>query len=76
MSRDCTELSETIDERDRRLDALLTSMTVEEGLDILKGREPRQFSLEEIADFCGVGPATVMRIEERALKKLSQKVVR
>ena len=76
MSRDCTELSETIAERDRRLDALLSSMAVEEGLAVLKGREPRQFSLEEIADFCGVGPATVMRIEERALKKLSQKVVR
>ena len=76
MSRDCIELSETIAERDRRLDALLSSMAVEEGLAVLKGREPRQFSLEEIADFCGVGPATVMRIEERALKKLSQKVVR
>ena len=66
-------MSETIAERDRRLDALLSSMAVEEGLDILTGREPRQFSLEEIADFCGVGPATVMRIEERALKKLSEK---
>ena len=69
-------MSETSAERDRRLDALLSSMAVEEGLAVLKGREPRQFSLEEIADFCGVGPATVMRIEERALKKLSQKVVR
>ena len=76
MSRDSIELSETIAERDRRLDALLSSMGVEEGLDVLKGRSPRQFSLEEIADFCGVGPATVMRIEERALKKLSEKVVR
>ena len=76
MSRDSIELSETIAERDRRLDALLSSMAVEEGLAVLKGREPRQFSLEEIADFCGVGPATVMRIEARALKKLSQKVVR
>ena len=76
MSRDSIELSEPIAERDRRLDALLSSMAVEEGLAVLNGREPRQFSLEEIADFCGVGPATVMRIEERALKKLSQKVVR
>ena len=76
MSRDSIELSETIAERDRRLDALLSSMAVEEGLAVLKGRSPRQFSLEEIADFCGVGPATVMRIEERALKKLSEKVVR
>lgn len=73
MSRDCTDLSETIAERDRRLDALLASMVVEEGLGVLKGRPPRQYSLEQIADFCGVGPATVMRIEERALKKLSEK---
>jgi DNA-directed RNA polymerase specialized sigma24 family protein len=73
MSRDSIALSETIAERDRRLDALLASMCVEEGLDVLKGRPPRQYSLEQIADFCGVGPATVMRIEERALKKLSEK---
>jgi DNA-directed RNA polymerase specialized sigma subunit len=73
MSRASTDLSETIDERDRRLDALLASMVVEEGLGVLKGRPPRQYSLEQIADFCGVGPATVMRIEERALKKLSEK---
>jgi DNA-directed RNA polymerase specialized sigma24 family protein len=76
MSRDSTDLLETLDERNRRLDALLASMVVEEGLAVLKGREPRQYSLEQIADFCGVGPATVMRIEERALKKLSKKVVR
>ena len=76
MSRDYTDLFETISERDRRLDALLTSMAVEEGLGILKGRPPRQYSLVEIADFCGVGPATVMRIEERALKKMGEKVVR
>jgi len=76
MSRDSTVLLETLDERNRRLDALLASMVVEEGLAVLKGREPRQYSLEQIADFCGVGPATVMRIEERALKKLSKKVVR
>lgn len=73
MSRDSIDLSETIAERDRRLDALLASMCVEEGLGVLKGRPPRQYSLEQIADFCGVGPATVMRIEERALKKLSEK---
>ena len=73
MSRDCTDLFETIAERDRRLDALLASMVVEEGVGVLEGRPPRQYSLEQIADFCGVGPATVMRIEERALKKLSEK---
>ena len=76
MSRDSTVLLETLEERNRRLDARLASMVVEEGWAVLKGREPRQYSLEQIADFCGVGPATVMRIEERALKKLSKKVVR
>jgi DNA-directed RNA polymerase sigma subunit (sigma70/sigma32) len=76
MSRASTDLSETISERDRRLDALLTSMTVEEGLAILKGREPRQFSLDEIADFTGVSNDTIQRIEVKALRKLSEKVVR
>ncbi len=76
MNRDSIVLLETLEERNRRLDALLVSMVVEEGLAVLQGREPRQYSLEQIADFCGVGPATVMRIEERALKKLSKKVVR
>jgi len=76
MSRDCTELSETIAERDRRLDALLTSMTVEEGLAVLNGREPRQFSLDEIADFTGVSNDTIQRIEAKALRKLHTKMVR
>ena len=76
MSRDCTALSETIAERDRRLDALLASMCVEEGLDVLKGREPRQFSLDEIADFTGVSNDTIQRIEVKALRKLSEKMLR
>ena len=76
MSRDSIELSETIAERDRRLDALLTSMTVEEGLAVLKGREPRQFSLDEIADFTGVSNDTIQRIEVKALRKLHTKMVR
>jgi len=69
-------LSETIAERDRRLDALLTSMTVEEGLAVLNGREPRQFSLDEIADFTGVSNDTIQRIEAKALRKLHTKMVR
>ena len=76
MSRDYTDLFETIAERDRRLDALLTSMAVEEGLGILKGREPRQYSLDEIASFTGVSNDTIQRIEVKALRKLSKKVVR
>ena len=69
-------MSETIAERDRRLDALLTSMTVEEGLAVLNGREPRQFSLDEIADFTGVSNDTIQRIEAKALRKLHTKMVR
>ena len=76
MSRASTDLFETIAERDRRLDALLASMVVEEGLGVLKGREPRQFSLDEIADFTGVSNDTIQRIEVKALRKLSEKVLR
>ena len=76
MSRASTDLSETIAERDRRLDALLSSMVVEEGLGILKGRPPRQYSLDEIADFTGVSNDTIQRIEVKALRKLSAKVLR
>lgn len=76
MSRASTDLSETIAERDRRLDALLASMVVEEGLGILKGRPPRQYSLDEIADFTGVSNDTIQRIEVKALRKLSAKVLR
>ena len=76
MSRASTDLFETIAERDRRLDALLASMVVEEGLGILKGRPPRQYSLDEIADFTGVSNDTIQRIEVKALRKLSAKVLR
>ena len=76
MSRDCTDLFETIPERNRRLDALLASMVVEEGLGVLKGRPPRQYSLDEIANFTGVSNDTIQRIEVKALRKLSEKVVR
>ena len=76
MSRASTDLSETIAERDRRLDALLSSMVVEEGLGVLKGRPPRQYSLDEIADFTGVSNDTIQRIEVKALRKLSEKVLR
>ena len=76
MSRASTDLFETIPERNRRLDALLASMVVEEGLGVLKGRPPRQFSLDEIADFTGVSNDTIQRIEVKALRKLSEKVLR
>ena len=70
MSRDSTDLLESLEERNRRLDALLASMVVEEGLAVLQGREPRQYSLDQIADFTGVSNDTIQRIEAKALRKL------
>ena len=74
---DCTvELTESPAARDRRVDFMLREMVVEEALlSIKRGRAPRQFSLTEISDFVGAGPATIMRIEESALKKLKKRMV-
>ena len=76
MSRDSTDLLESLEERNRRLDALLASMVVEEGLAVLQGREPHQYSLDQIADFTGVSNDTIQRIEAKALRKLHLKMVR
>ena len=74
---DCTvESTESSAERDRRVDLMLRDMVVEEALlSIKRGRAPRQFSLPEISDFVGAGPATILRIEESALKKLKKHMV-
>ena len=55
---------------------MLREMVGEEALlSIKRGRAPRQFSLTEISDFVGAGPATILRIEESALKKLKESMV-
>ena len=74
---DCTvESTESPEARDRRVDFMLREMVVEEALlSIKRGRAPRQFSLTEISDFVGAGPATIMRIEESALKKFKQRML-
>jgi hypothetical protein len=55
---------------------MLRDMVVEEALwSLERGRAPRRFSLTEISDFVGAGPATILRIEESALKKLKKRMV-
>jgi len=72
----CGELKETSAERDRRIDCMLREMIVLEGLESLsEDRPPRSFTAEEIGDFIGVGDATILRIEWKAMKKMRQKVI-
>ena len=72
----CTDLRETEEERTKRIDAMLREMVVSECLNSLEqGRPPRRFNFEEIGDFCGVGAATILRIERKALKKIRGKMV-
>jgi len=72
----CGELKETSAERDLRIDCMLREMIVLEGLESLsEDRPPRSFTAEEIGDFIGVGDATILRIEWKAMKKMRQKVI-
>jgi len=55
---------------------MLREMIVLEGLESLsEDRPPRSFTAEEIGDFIGVGDATILRIEWKAMKKMRQKVI-
>lgn len=67
---------ETETQMQRRIDLMLREMVVEEALDAMENeREPRSFTLEEIADFIGVSFKTVARIEAKALTNLRNKMV-
>ena len=66
----CTESPE---QQDKRIDLMLREMVVEEGLSAFEaGREPRSHTLQEIADFSGVGFETMRRIEKTALSNLKK----
>lgn len=66
----CTESHER---QEKRIDAMLQEMVVEEGLAAFEaGREPRSHTLQEIADFSGVGFETMRRIEKKALSNLKK----
>ena len=73
---DCTvESTESPADRDRRVDFMLREMVVEEALlSLERGRSPRRFTLEEVADFVGVAPQSIMRLEESALEIMKEKM--
>ena len=76
MRRSCTDWSESREETDRRIDAMLRELVVEEGVKCLKhGEEGRAYTLQEIADFVGVGKDTIDRIQSRAMRKLKNKML-
>jgi len=72
----CTDWSESTQAKDRRIDAMLREMVVERGLKYMAfGYEPEPMTLEEIADFVGVGKDTIDRIQNRAVRKLRNKML-
>ena len=76
MRRSCTDWSESREQADRRIDAMLRELVVEEGIKCLEhGEEARAYTLEEIADFIGASFKTVARIESKALTKLRNKML-
>ena len=76
MRRSCTDWSETREETDRRIDAMLRELVVEEGIKCREhGEEARAYTLQEIADFVGVGKDTIDRIQSRAMRKLKNKML-
>ena len=64
---------ESPSQQDKRIDLMLREMVVEEGLAAFEaGRDPRSHTLQEIADFSGVGFETMRRIEKTALSNLKK----
>ena len=73
MRRSCTDWSESRKQADRRIDAMLRELVVEEGIKCWEhGTKARQYSLQEIADFVGASVVTMHRIEQNALKNLQK----
>ena len=63
--------TESYDEQEKRIDAMLREMVVEEGLAAMDtGRPPKTHTLKEISEFIGVPLVAVHRVEKEALKKL------
>ena len=64
---------ESPSQQDKLIDLMLREMVVEEGLSAFEaGRDPRSHTLQEIADFSGVGLETMRRIEKTALSNLKK----
>ena len=68
---------ESHEETEKRIDAMLQEMVVEEGLSAFEGnRELKTFTLQELADFSGVGFETIRRIEKSALSKFKKHMLK
>ncbi len=68
-----TDWCESQKERTDRINTLLSFMACNASLiEIETGRVP-QYSLDEIADFCGCDVMAIKKIETRALRKLRSK---
>ena len=60
-------------QQDKRIDLMLRELVVEEGLSAFEeGRELKVYTLQEIADFVGVGFETMRRIEKSALSNFKK----
>ena len=68
--------TETEKDKTRRIDSLLREMVVEEALEAMdNNRFHKSFTLQEIADFVGVGKDTIDRIQCNVLRKLQNKMI-
>jgi hypothetical protein len=70
----CTDsFNETRSQYEERVDSLLREMVVEEALGALEDdRDPRSFPLQEIADYLGLGFATLRNVEREALNNFKK----
>ena len=69
--------TESPEERDRRVDALLRDMVVEEALLAMEeDRPPRSFTLTEVADYTGIGFETFRRMESEVMSKVKKIMIR
>ena len=61
----------------KRIDLMLREMVVEEALEAMEEeREVENFTLEQIADFVGVGKDTIDRIQSKAMRNFKLKMLR
>ena len=67
------KLKQSKADQDKRIAAMLREMVVEEALAAMEGeRDPAPFTLQEIADYIGVGYKTIWDIERNALNNLQK----
>lgn len=64
---------ESPEQQDKRIDLMLRELVVEEGLSAFEeDRECRIYTIQEIADFIGVGYKTLWNIEKSALNNFKK----